>query len=73
MGDDEKATEQAPEPAVPTEPASAHVPHHVVVALAAEAGADPKSVRKRLRGGTVRGAAGERIDRAIVAWVERSR
>lgn len=35
--------------------------------LAAEADADPRSIARRLRGGRIRGRAGERIEQALVA------
>jgi len=43
----------------------ARTPHHVVIRIAAAAGADPRTVRRVLNGEDVRGLVRERIDKAL--------
>ncbi len=43
----------------------ARIPHHVVIRIAAAAGADPRTVRRVLNGEDVRGLVRERIDKAL--------
>lgn len=45
--------------------ANALPPHHVIVRIAAKAGADERTVRKVLLGQSVRGYVRERIDLAL--------
>ena len=60
-------TDQPSDPAAePTAAPLPHVPHRVVIAIAAMAQANEKSVRIVLRGGSVRGAVDGRIRAAAI-------
>ena len=47
------------------EPRTKHLPHHVVIRLAAAADADPKTVKRFAEGHAVRGRVAERIEKAL--------
>lgn len=47
------------------EPRTKHLPHHVVIRVAAAASADPKTVKRFCEGAAVRGMVAERIEKAL--------